>query len=110
MLDQTSEITKEFEKIIKTATQNWPLKEYLQDVDNYGQSELVYYSETTSLYNQYKSDCDDWLCEQVEETGLKPWELFKGWDYAPNSEENAWIVVVAMFEDYCRHLLEDLDQ
>ncbi|AZA17291.1 MAG: hypothetical protein HOU59_gp26 (endogenous virus) [Lactobacillus phage ViSo-2018a] len=101
------EIYKEFDEIIKNAPS---LKDYLEEVDQYGQDEFVYYSETTELYDQYKSDCDDWIYEQVEETGLKPWELFEDWDYTINSDRNKFIVIAAMFEGYCRYLLEDYRQ
>lgn len=100
------EIYEEFDKIIKDATESRSLKEYLEEVDRYGQDEFVYYSETTELYDDYQEDCENWLDSQVDETGLKPWENFPKWDYAINSDDNKFIVIVAMFEEYCNYLLE----
>lgn len=103
-------INKEFDRIIKEATESRLLKEYLEEVDRYGQDEFVYYSETTELYDQYKSDCEEWLDDEVSESGLKPWEIFPNWDYAIDSDDDKFIVIVAMFEEYCNYLLEGLDQ
>ena len=109
MLEQEYEITNEFKGMVDDATEDQPLKEYLQGVVDYGQDQFVYYLETTKMYDEYKSDCDDWLYNQVEETGLKPWNLFRDWDYVPDSEQNKWNVVVAMFEEYCEDRLEELE-
>lgn len=108
MLNQY-DIENEFKKMVDDATQDRSLKEYLQEVVNYGQNEFCYYSETTNLYDEYSSDCEEWLDEQVEETGLKPWELFNDWDYIINSQYNKWNVITAMFEIYCIDRLEELD-
>jgi hypothetical protein len=110
MLEQEYEIEKEFKDIVDDATQDRSLKEYLQEVVDYAQNEFCYYSETTSLYDEYSSDCEEWLDELVEETGLKPWDLFNDWDYAINSQYNKWNVITSMFEEYCRDRLEELDE
>lgn len=107
MLNQY-DIEKEFKDIVDDATQDQPLEEYLQGVVDYGQNEFCYYSETTSLYDEYSSDCEEWLDEQVENSGLKPWDLFTNWDYAINSEQNKWNVITAMFEDYCSDRLDEM--
>ena len=109
MLEQEYEISNEFKSIVDDATQDRPLKEYLQEVVDYGQNEFCYYSETTKLYDEYKTDCDNWLCKQVTETGLLPWDLFTDWDYTINSYFNKWYVITAMFEEYCRDRLEKLE-
>lgn len=103
-------ISKIFDEIVKDETQDYDLRAFLSDQCRYGQTVFVYYSETTELYDEYSSDCEEWLDEQVEETGLKPWDLFSEWDYAIDSDDNKFIVVVAMFEEYCCYLLEGLDQ
>lgn len=107
MLNQY-DIEKEFKEIVDDATQDRSLEEYLQEVVDYGQNEFCYYSETTSLYDEYSSDCEEWLDEQVENSGLKPWDLFTNWDYAINSEQNKWNVITAMFEDYCSDRLDEM--
>lgn len=107
MLNQY-DIEKEFKDIVDDATQDRSLEEYLQEVVDYGQNEFCYYSETTSLYDEYSSDCEEWLDEQVENSGLKPWDLFTNWDYAINSEQNKWNVITAMFEDYCSDRLDEM--
>ncbi|AIS73862.1 hypothetical protein LDL_004 [Lactobacillus phage Ldl1] len=104
------EIVKVFEETIKDQTEGYDLREYLEDTLKYGQTAFTYYRETSELYDRYRSDCDAWLEDLVSERGLNPWEIFPEWDYAPNSEKNAWVVVVAMFEEYCRYLLEDYGQ
>jgi hypothetical protein len=109
MLNQY-EIEKEFKSIVDESTEDQPLREYLESVENNGQNEFIYYYETSDLYDDYSSECDKWLDEQVEAFGLKPWELFNGWDYSINSKYNKWIVVTAMFEEFCRDLLEELDE
>ncbi len=103
-------IIKEFQEIIKEETQDYNLKDFLNDQCRYGQTVFTYYIETTNLYDEYKEDCDKWLDNLVGETGLDPWELFPMWDYTINSETNKWNVIVSMFENYCDYLLEDLEQ
>ena len=111
MLEQEYEISNEFEDMINcSADESQSVKDYLEYIDNYGgQDEYPFYSDTTKLYDEYKSDCDDWLYNLVEETGIKPWNLFSEWDYVPGSEQNKWTVVVAMFENYCRDRLEQME-
>ena len=108
MLNQY-DIEEEFKDIVDDATQDRSLEEYLQEVLNYGQNEFCYYSDTTNLYDEYKSDCDDWLYNLVEETGMEPWNLFSEWDYAPDSEQNKSTVIATMFENYCRDRLEKME-
>lgn len=110
MLNQY-DIEKEFNNMVNdSVTECQSVKDYLEYINNYGgQDEYTFYSDTTKLYDEYKSDCDDWLYNQVEETGLKPWDLFDDWDYVPDSEQNKWIVIVAMFEEYCRDRLEQME-
>ena len=103
-------ILKEFDEMIKYETQDYDFKDFLSDQCRYGQDVFVYYEDTTALYDKYKVDCETWLDSLVDETGLDPWEIFPIWDYAVNSKENKWYVVVSMFEEYCDHLLEGLDQ
>lgn len=103
-------IYKEFDKIINEETQDYDLREFLSNQCTYGQDVIIYYEETTSLYNKYKKDCETWLENSVNETGLNPWELFPNWDVAIDSVYNKWNIVVAMFESYCDYLLEGLDQ
>lgn len=104
------EIIKEFDRIIKDSTESRSLKDYLEEVDRYGQDEFVYYSETTELYDDYQEECEKWLDDLVDRTGMAPWELFPRWDYAVNSKYNKWNIITAMFEEYCRYLLDGLDQ
>lgn len=107
MLNQY-EIEKEFKDTIDESVGDQPLKEYLETVVN-GQTEFVYYYETSDLYDEYSSECDEWLDEKVEETGLKPWELFEDWDYSINSQCNKWIVITTMFEEFCYDLLDEME-
>lgn len=110
MLGQGYEIEKQFEKIVDNETQDRPLNEYLQDVVKYGQNDFYYYSETTELYDEYSSECERWLDDLVEETGMKPWELFNDWENTINSEHNKRNVIVAMFERYCDDRLEQTEE
>ena len=103
------EITKEFDDIINDTVENWSLREYLEEVENYGQTEFTYYSETTEMYDKYRQDCQEWLDDLVNETGMKPWEYFNSWDYDINSKENKWNVICAMFEQYCIDRLEGFE-
>lgn len=102
-------IVEKFYEIVKEETQDYDLKTFLSDQCRYGQTVFSYYTETTSLYDEYSSDCEEWLDEQVEETGLNPWDIFPNWDYTVNSVYNKWNIVVAMFEEYCNYLLEGLE-
>lgn len=103
------EIVKEFDKIIKEQTQDYDLAEFLKNECQYGQDVFTYYDETTELYDDYEDDCNEWLDDLVDETGLYPWEIFPDWDIYINSIYNKWYVIVAMFEQYCNYLLEDLE-
>lgn len=95
MLNQYK-IEKEFKSIVDESTKDQPLREYLESVENNGQDEFIYYA--SDLYDDYSFECDEWLDEQVETFGLKPWELFNSWDYSINSEHNKWIIVTSMFK------------
>lgn len=103
------EITKEFDKIVKEQTQDYDLRDFLENECTYGQDAFTYYTETTALYDKYRSDCEKWLESLVEEMGMNPWEIFPEWDYAPDSIYNKWYIVISMFEEYCNYLLEDLE-
>jgi hypothetical protein len=61
---------------------------------------LMCYSDTTELFDNFEDECNDWLEESTEETGLNPFELFPNWDVAINSACNKNIIIWAMFEDY----------
>ena len=61
---------------------------------------LMYYSDTTELFDNFEDECNDWLEESTKETGMNPFELFHNWDVAINSAYNKNIVIWAMFEDY----------
>lgn len=108
MLNDLS-ITNEFKEIVKDATKDRSLKGYLQDTCRYGQDEFVYYDETTELYDDYQEDCEKWLDNLVDETGLNPWDIFPSWDYALDSKYNKWNIIVSMFEEYCDYLLEGME-
>ena len=108
MLNQY-EIEKEFKDIIDESVGDQPLREYLESVENNGQNEFIYYYEMSDLYDDYSSECDEWLDEKVEETGMKPWELFIDWDYSINSEYNKWNVITTMFEEFCYDLLDEME-
>ena len=108
MLNNLS-ITKEFKDIIEDETEDYDLRDFLSDQCRYGQTVFIYYSETTKLYDEYKEDCESWLKDLVDETGMNPWEIFPEWDYAVDSDINKWNIVVAMFEEYCDYLLEDIE-
>ena len=104
------EITKEFSKLVDDACDGQSLKDYLQGVQDYGQQEFSYYYQTTDLYDKYRSNCQDWLENLVNNSGLKPWEIFEKWDYVPGSETNKWIVVSEMFEEYCITRLDKINK
>ena len=99
------EITKEFEQIVDEASEGQSLISYLKEVRDYGQEYFIYYHETTDLYDKYASDCDDW----ASDLGMKPWDLFGDWDLSINSEQNKWLIVTAMFEQYCIDRLDELE-
>ena len=61
---------------------------------------LIYFWETSELFDEFEDECDDWL----DELGLKPWEIFPNWDVAINSEYNKNTVIWAMFEEYVANL------
>ena len=61
---------------------------------------LIYFWETSELFDEFEDECDDWL----DELGLKPWEIFPDWDFAVNSKHNKNIVIWAMFEEYVANL------
>lgn len=103
------EISKAFDKLIKDQTEGYDLRDYLDDTLKYGQTAFSYYRETTELYEQYRADCEAWLEDLVDEQGLNPWDIFPDWDIYPDSDINKWITVVAMFEEHCCYLMEDLD-
>ena len=63
-------------------------------------SELIYYKDTVALYDEFEDECDEWLEEQVNQTGLQPNKLFRDWDIAINSDLNKNTVIWAMFEEY----------
>ena len=109
MLNDLS-ISKVFNEIIKDETEDYDLREFLSDQCQYGQTVFTYYNETTSLYDEYKNDCEAWLGDLVDQMGLNPWEIFTEWDYVPDSIYNKWYIVISMFEEYCDHMLEGLDQ
>ena len=108
MLNDLS-ISKVFDEIVKNETEDYDLRAFLTDQCRYGQDVFVYYDETTKLYDKYRSDCEAWLDNLVDETGLNPWEIFPNWDYMPDSIYNKWHIIVAMFEDYCQDMLESLE-
>ena len=103
-------IIKEFDAIIKDETQDYDLRLFLSDQCRYGQTVFVYYTETTTLYNTYKADCERWLDDLVDETGLNSWKIFPNWDNAVDSVYNKWTIIISMFEEYCDYLLEGLEQ
>ena len=63
-------------------------------------SELIYYKDTVALYDEFEDECDEWLNKQIEQTGLRPDQLFRDWDYSINSDLNKNAVIWAMFEEY----------
>lgn len=102
-------IVKEFDKIIREETQDYDLRDFLNDQCRYGQDVFVYYDDTTKLYDEFKEDCEKWLNDLVDEMGMYPWDIFPEWDFVPDSIYNKWYVIVGMFEQYCDYLLEGLD-
>ena len=61
---------------------------------------LAFFNQTTELFDNFEDECNDWLEELTEETGLNPFELFQNWDVAINSDYNKNIIIWAMFEEY----------
>ena len=61
---------------------------------------LAFFNQTTELFDNFEDECNDWLEELTEETGLNPFELFQNWDVAINSAYNKNIIIWAMFEEY----------
>ena len=61
---------------------------------------LAFFNQTTELFDNFEDECNDWLEELTEGTGLNPFELFPDWDVAINSEHNKNTVILAMFEEY----------
>lgn len=102
-------IFKVFDNLIKDETEGYGLREYLEDTLTYGQTAFVYYKETSELYTRHRDECEAWLEDLESSRGLSPWEIFPDWDIFPDSEINKWIVITAMFEEYCRYMLEGLD-
>ena len=63
-------------------------------------SELIYYKDTVALYDEFEYECEEWLYELIEQTGLLPDQLFRDWDNSINSVLNKNTVIWAMFEEY----------
>ena len=63
-------------------------------------SGLIYFYETSELFDEFEDECNDWL----DELGLKPWEIFPNWEIYINSACNKNIVIWAMFEEYVANL------
>ena len=82
--------------------------EFKSDLLQYGcvsgmVSELIYYKDTVSLYDEFEDECIEWLNEQIEQTGLRPDQLFRDWYNSINSDLNKNTVIWAMFEEYVKN-------
>lgn len=99
-------IREAFEDIYESAVEDYDTKEeFDEDLAKHGcisgiVGGLIYYWETTELFDNFKDECNDWLENLKEETGLNPWDLFDDWNIAINSEQNKNTVIWAMFEEY----------
>ena len=104
--DNMETIRDAFEEIYDSAVEGYDSKEkFDEDLAKHGCISgmvcgLIYYSDTTELFDNFEDECNDWLEELTEETSLNPFELFHNWDVAINSKCNKNTVIWAMFEDY----------
>ena len=110
--DNMATINEAFDEIYESAVEGYTSKE---EFDEYlakygcvsGVDGLIYYSETTELFDNFEDECNDWLEDLKEETGLNPWDLFSNWEVAINSQYNKNTVVWAMFEEYVATMKTD---
>lgn len=104
--DNMKTIRDAFEEIYESAVEGYDSKEkFDEDLTKHGcisgiVGGLVYFYQTTELFDNFEDECNEWLEDLKEETGLNPFELFRNWDVAINSAYNKNIVIWAMFEDY----------
>ena len=100
------EIKKKFQEIYDANIEHYEdAEKFKADLLQYGcvsgmVSELIYYKDTVALYDKFEDECDGWLTEQIEQTGLLPEQLFRDWDHSINSVLNKNTVIWAMFEEY----------
>ena len=103
--DNMETIRDAFNEIYESVVEGYDSKE---EFDEYlakygcisGVGGLIYYWETTELFDNFEDECNDWLEDLKEETGLNPWDLFSNWEIAINSQYNKNTVIWAMFEEY----------
>ena len=92
--DNMKTIHHAFNDIYESEIENYDNKEdFNEDLAKHGcisgmVGGLVYFNQTSELFDNFEDECNDWLEELTEETGLNPFELFKNWDVAINSEHN----------------------
>lgn len=104
--DNMETIRDAFEEIYESEIESYDNKEQFDEaLAKYGcisgmVGELVWFNQTTELFDNFEDECNDWLEELTEETGMNPFELFHNWDVAINSEHNKNTVIWAMFEEY----------
>lgn len=103
--DNMETIRDAFNEIYDSAVEGYDSKEVFNEyLAKYGcvsgVDGLIYYWETTELFDNFEDECNEWLWNLKEETGLNPWELFSNWDYSINSQYNKNTVIWAMFEEY----------
>lgn len=114
-------IASEFNKIIEEVCEYHSLKDFLEDVGYYD-LHVLGYRQTTLLYDEYRDECDDWLCYFTENCDMDTLEscMFSCWDLVfddetcqitfLDTEKNKFFIVESMFENYCSELLDVLRQ
>ena len=104
--DNMKTIQEAFDGIYESAVEGYDSKEkFDEDFAKNGcisgmVGGLVYFYQTSELFDNFEDECNDWLEELTEGTDLNPFELFKNWDVAINSAYNKNIIIWAMFEEY----------
>ena len=113
--DNMETIHEAFNDIYESAIEDYDNKEeFDEDLAKHGcisgiVGGLIYFWETTELFDNFEDECNEWLEELTKETGLNPFELFHNWDVAINSEHNKNTVIWAMFEEYVANMETEQD-
>ena len=104
--DNMETIRDAFDEIYESEIERYDNKEQFdEDLAKHGcisgiVGGLISYRETTELFDNFEDECNEWIADLKEETGLDPWDLFSDWDYSINSQYNKNTVIWKMFEEY----------
>ena len=116
-------IADEFNKIIEEICEYHSLKDFLENVVYYD-LHVLGYRQTTRLYDEYRDECQDWVCYFLENYNMDTSEsyMFSCWDFVfdfddetcritfLDTEKNKFFIVESMFKNHCSELLDVLNQ